>query len=82
MAVPGEFSGTGAKSRTRGVAKSLTATQRNGITTRIVVPRRGALSNSNLPFSCVARSRIVINPRPPDVASRFCLKTHAVPARR
>src|SRR5262249_17349884 len=37
---------------------------RTGIGTRMVVPRPGALSTSNLPFNWAARSRIVISPNP------------------
>ena len=44
---------------------------RKGITTLMVVPRPGAVSNSNSPFSCAARSRIVISPSPRAGVSRL-----------
>jgi len=37
---------------------------RNGIVTRTVVPRPSSLFNSNVPFNCRARARMLIKPRP------------------
>src|SRR5208283_4873915 len=52
-----------------GARRQQTHDGRNGTSAFTVVPRPGALSNSNVPRSCSTRSRILITPSPPDLLS-------------